>query len=85
MSCFVRLGRDLYSHFHMDADTGFEQHSGPNMTSDQVVAMNRIRRTIETLENKLDRIQVPLRSRTQTDQPALDTAHPQNIELVNVT
>ncbi len=43
----------------MDADTGFEQHTGSNMTSDQIVAMDRIKRTIESLENKLDRIQVP--------------------------
>ena len=42
----------------MDGDTGFEQQSEPNMTLDQIVAMNKIKRTVESLENKLDKIQV---------------------------
>ena len=42
----------------MDGDTGFEQQSGAHMTLDQIVAMNKIKRTVESLENKLDKIQV---------------------------
>ena len=48
----------MHSHFHMDGDTGFEQQSGAHMTLDQIVAMNKIKRTVESLENKLDKIQV---------------------------
>ena len=42
----------------MDGDTGFEQQSGAHMTLDQIVSMNKIKRTVESLENKLDKIQV---------------------------
>ena len=42
----------------MDGDTGFEQQYGAHMTLDQIVAMNKIKRTVESLENKLDKIQV---------------------------
>ncbi len=57
-SLLFLVGRDLYSHFHNDADTGFEQTNEATLTLDQIVAMNQIKRTVESLENKLDKIQV---------------------------
>ena len=56
--CFA--GRELYRKFQVDADTGFSQShvaaENANYTLDQIVAMNSIKRTVEHLEHKLDKI-----------------------------
>ena len=55
----IRQGRDLYRKLQVDADTGFSQSNvaeTSNYTLDQVVTMNSIKRTVEHLENKLDKI-----------------------------
>ena len=57
-TCFA--GRELYRKFQVDADTGFSQShvaaENANYTLDQIVAMNSIKRTVEHLEHKLDKI-----------------------------
>ncbi len=49
-------GRELYARFRDDAGSGFAQQDESQMTLDQVMGINQIKRVIEELEGRLDRI-----------------------------
>ena len=57
----IRQGRDLYRKLQIDADSGFTRQSASvsdatTYTLDHVVTMNSVKRMVEHLENKLDKI-----------------------------
>ena len=50
-------GRNLHSEMKNDVESGFVTIEPANYTLDQVETMNQVKRMVEELENKLDRIQ----------------------------
>ena len=55
-SIFSTPGRLLYDQLGSDSEAGFRRDTS-TMTLDQVVALNQVKRSVETLERRLDKLQ----------------------------